>query len=73
MGVSDQSHALANLAREDARYPLYRKQGDPRPGLDVCEISIPEPCSLYIVLCDSLTTYSSKNFLKENLYFIEGD
>ena len=27
----------------------------------------------YIVLFDSLTTYSSKNFLKENLYLIEED
>ena len=36
MGVGGQHHAPAALLSEKTRYPLYRRLGGPRPGLDGC-------------------------------------
>jgi hypothetical protein len=52
VGVGGRRHAPAALPPGKPRYPLYRRQGGPRAGLDGCgksrphRISIPGPSSL---------------------------
>jgi len=43
MGVGGQRHASAALPPGKIRYPLYRRLGGPRAGLDRCGKSRPPP------------------------------
>jgi len=42
VGVAGQRHAPAALPRGKTRYPLYRKMGGPRAGVDGCGKSRPQ-------------------------------